>query len=170
MAMPGVDAPFPLSDSRCAHLRFLISAFVTLLPAATTKVKITPFFTPPDFMSTIFFSNHAKRLIASALLFAFAVFGAPLHANPSGQQVVAGNVNFQGLGTASLDINNLSQAAIINWQNFSIQNGEVTRINQGANAVTLNRVTSGNPTAIYGALQAAQGGVMVINPNGIVVH
>ncbi|MEC5127736.1 filamentous hemagglutinin N-terminal domain-containing protein [Verrucomicrobiales bacterium BCK34] len=109
-------------------------------------------------------------LMLLVLLPGLVLFPVPLKANPSGQQVIAGNVNFQGLGTASLDINNLSQAAIINWQNFSIQNGEVTRINQGANAVTLNRVVSGNPTAIYGALQAAQGGVMVINPNGIVVH
>jgi len=116
------------------------------------------------------FSNRAKRWIASALLLALTAFGAPLHANPYGEQVIAGNVNFQGLGTASLDINNLSQAAIINWQSFSIQQDEITRINQGANAVTLNRVISGNPTAIYGALQAAQGSVMVINPNGIVVH
>ncbi len=109
-------------------------------------------------------------LMLLVLLPGLVLFPVPVKANPSGQQVVAGTVNFQGLGTASLDINNLSQAAIINWQNFSIQSGEVTRINQGANAVTLNRVTSGNPTAIYGALQAAQGGVMVINPNGIVVH
>ena len=109
-------------------------------------------------------------LMLSVLLPGLVLFPVPVKANPSGQQVVAGNVNFQGLGTSSLDINNLSQAAIINWQSFSIQKGEVTRINQGANAVTLNRVTSGNPTAIYGALQAAQGGVMVINPNGIVVH
>lgn len=90
-------------------------------------------------------------------------------ANPSGQQVVAGNVNFQGLGTARLDINNLSQRAIINWQSFSIKQNEITNINQGANAFTLNRVVSGNPTAIYGQLKAAQGGVAVINPNGIVV-
>jgi len=92
-----------------------------------------------------------------------------LSANPHGQQVVAGNVNFQGLGSANLNINNLSQKAIINWQSFSIQKGEVTRINQAGNAITLNRVVSGNPTEIYGQLKAANGGVLVINPNGIVV-
>ncbi|HRQ90203.1 MAG TPA: filamentous hemagglutinin N-terminal domain-containing protein, partial [Bacteroidia bacterium] len=74
------------------------------------------------------------------------------------------------MGTANLDINNLSQRAIINWQSFSIQSGEVTSIHQAADAFTLNRVVSGNPTAIYGQLKAAQGGVAVINPSGIVVH
>ncbi len=166
---PERSEPLKIAINHCLGAAFLIFESVTPRSETTILVKITQFFTL-DFMNTIFFSNHANRLIASALLFAFSMFGAPLHANPSGQQVVAGNVNFQGLGTSSLDINNLSQAAIINWQSFSIQNGEVTRINQSANAVTLNRVTSGNPTAIYGALQAAQGGVMVINPNGIVVH
>ncbi len=90
-------------------------------------------------------------------------------ANPQGPNVVAGNVNFQGLNSNRLDINNLSQKAIINWQTFSIAKGEVTRVNQGANAFTLNRVVSGNPTEIYGQLKAANGGVAVINPNGIVV-
>lgn len=93
-----------------------------------------------------------------------------VNANPQGANVVAGNVNFQGMGSARLDINNLSQRAIINWQSFSIQSGEVTNINQGRNAFTMNRVVSGNPTAIYGTLRAANGGVAVINPNGIVVH
>ena len=90
-------------------------------------------------------------------------------ANPMDPNVVAGNVNFQGLGTAALDINNASQMAVINWQSFSIDAGEITRINQGANAFTLNRVVSGNPSAIYGQLRASNGGVAVINPNGIVV-
>jgi len=90
-------------------------------------------------------------------------------ANPMDPNVIAGNVNFQGLGTAALDINNASQMAVINWQSFSIDAGEITRINQGANAFTLNRVVSGNPSAIYGQLRASNGGVAVINPNGIVV-
>jgi len=90
-------------------------------------------------------------------------------ANPSGATVVAGNVNFQGMGTAMLDINNASNLAIINWQSFSIDAGEVTRVNQDVGAFTLNRVISGNPSAIYGRLEASNGSVAVINPNGVVV-
>src|SRR5690606_15655834 len=114
--------------------------------------------------------NQIFRLATLASLFPGIVQLTPtLQANPSGQQVVAGNVNFQGLGTANLDIHNFSQQAIVNWQSFSIQKGEVTQIHQGANAAMLNRVVSGNPTEIFGQLKAANGSVLVINPNGIVV-
>lgn len=98
------------------------------------------------------------------------LYPVQIQANPQGPNVVAGNVNFQGLNSARLNINNLSNRAIINWQTFSIDRGEVTSIHQGANAFTLNRVVSGNPSAIYGRLEAARGGVAVVNPNGIVVH
>jgi filamentous hemagglutinin family protein len=108
-------------------------------------------------------------LIIVSLTPGIALTPVQLSANPQGQQVVAGNVNFQGLGTSRLDINNLSQKAVINWQSFSIQRGEVTRINQAGNATTLNRVVSGNPTEIYGQLKAANGNVIVVNPSGIVV-
>ena len=101
-----------------------------------------------------------RSLLFQVLIIVFLTPGLVLMpvqvgANPSGGQVVVGDVNFQGLGTAILDINNLSQNAIINWQSFSIDAGEVTRINQGAGAFTLNRVISGNPSAIYGRLEAA---------------
>lgn len=109
-------------------------------------------------------------LILLSLLPGLTIFPINLQANPRGANVRAGNVNFQGLGTANLNINNNSNRAIINWQSFSIDKGEITRINQSNKSFTLNRVVSGNPTAIYGQLKAAKGGVAVINPNGIVVH
>lgn len=108
-------------------------------------------------------------LILVSLTPGLVLMPVQVSANPHGQQVVAGNVNFQGLETSRLTINNLSQKAIINWQSFSIQRGEVTRINQAGNATTLNRVVSGNPTEIYGQLKAANGNVIVVNPSGIVV-
>ena len=114
--------------------------------------------------------NQILQIATLASLLPGIAFLSPgLQANPRGANVVAGSVNFQGMGSSRLDINNLSQKAIINWQSFSIDRGEVTRINQGANAFTLNRVVSGNPTAIHGQLKAARGGVVVVNPNGIVV-
>lgn len=114
-------------------------------------------------------TSRLQHLVLVAMAPGLLLSPNQVGANPQGPNVVSGNVNFQGLNSARLDINNLSQKAIINWQSFSIAKGEVTSINQGANAVTLNRVVSGNPSAIYGQLKAANGGVVVINPNGIVV-
>ncbi len=90
-------------------------------------------------------------------------------ANPSGANVVHGAASFDGLGTGGLTINQTSSTAIINWQNFSIGEGEWTQFVQpGSSATAINRVVSGNPSAIYGSL-SGNGNVMVINPNGIVV-
>ncbi len=89
-------------------------------------------------------------------------------ANPSGANVVHGNVSFNGLGTSNLTINSASNQSIIDWQSFSIQNGETTTINQpGVSSMSLNRVVSGGLSEIYGTLRS-NGGVLLINPNGIV--
>lgn len=106
----------------------------------------------------------------AVLLPLFGLNSGPIQANPQGPNIMAGNVQFQGLNSPKLNIVNNSQRAIINWQSFSIAKGEVTNVRQGANAFTLNRVMSGDPSAIYGRLTAAKGGVAVVNPNGIVVH
>ncbi|MGB3118570.1 MAG: filamentous hemagglutinin N-terminal domain-containing protein, partial [Verrucomicrobiales bacterium] len=73
-----------------------------------------------------------------------------------------------GLG-GHLSINQLTDKAIINWEDFSISAGELTQfIQPGSGSAVLNRVVTGNPSAIHGALRA-NGKVMVINPNGILV-
>ncbi|MDC0311815.1 filamentous hemagglutinin N-terminal domain-containing protein [bacterium] len=90
-------------------------------------------------------------------------------ANPSGGVVVHGAIGFEGLDTGNLVITQGSDKAIINWQDFSIAKGELTQFVQpGKNSSILNRVVSGNPSAIFGTLKA-NGGVMLINTNGILV-
>ncbi|MFZ5805761.1 MAG: filamentous hemagglutinin N-terminal domain-containing protein [Verrucomicrobiota bacterium] len=110
-----------------------------------------------------------KREIKYALtsIITLWVFAMPLLANPTGGQVVAGQATISQSGS-QLDITT-SDRAIINWQGFSISQGELTRFLQpGASSAVLNRVTSGNLSSIYGTLKA-NGQVYLINPNGIVV-
>ncbi|MCP5539769.1 MAG: filamentous hemagglutinin N-terminal domain-containing protein, partial [Akkermansiaceae bacterium] len=92
-----------------------------------------------------------------------------LWANPSGGTVTSGIAEIgDGFG-GHLRITQSTGKAIINWEDFSISAGELTEFVQpGAGAAILNRVISGNPSAIHGALRA-NGKVFVINPNGIVV-
>ena len=92
-----------------------------------------------------------------------------MRANPSGGVVVNGSIEIgEGLG-GHLLINQASNKGIINWEDFSIGAGELTEFLQpGADGSTLNRVVSGNPSAIHGALKA-NGKIFVINPNGIMV-
>ena len=92
----------------------------------------------------------------------------PLIANPSGGVVAAGTASITA-GGSTLTVNQATAAAIINWQQFSINGGELTKfIVPSSSAATLNRVLGGNPSAIYGTLQS-NGSVLLINPNGIVV-
>jgi len=86
-------------------------------------------------------------------------------ANPVGPQVINGQVNFSNQGNL-LSITN-SPGSIINWQNFSIAPGEITRFNQqNSSSSVLNRIVGQDPSQILGALQS-NGRVFIINPNGI---
>ncbi|HYD94083.1 MAG TPA: filamentous hemagglutinin N-terminal domain-containing protein [Noviherbaspirillum sp.] len=86
-------------------------------------------------------------------------------ANPVGPQVINGQASFSTQGNV-LSVTN-TPGAIINWQGFSINAGELTRfIQQNAGSAVLNRVTGGDPSQILGALQS-NGRVFLVNPNGI---
>lgn len=90
-------------------------------------------------------------------------------ANPIGEQVVSGSVSFDRSVPGVLTIGQGSDRAIINWDDFSIGAGDITRFLQpGVNSAALNRVTGGNPSSIHGQLQA-NGQVFLINPAGILV-
>lgn len=91
-----------------------------------------------------------------------------LWANPAGGEVVAGSAAVSSSGS-TLTVIQASHNAIINWRDFSIGQGELTQfIQPSALSSALNRVTGGDPSAIYGTLQA-NGRVFLINPNGITV-
>ncbi len=86
-------------------------------------------------------------------------------ANPMGPQVINGQASFSAVGN-TLSVTNAPNT-IINWNSFSINPGELTRfIQQSSASSVLNRVTGGNASAIYGALQS-NGRVFLINQNGI---
>ncbi|HEY9034989.1 MAG TPA: filamentous hemagglutinin N-terminal domain-containing protein, partial [Pseudomonadales bacterium] len=103
----------------------------------------------------------------------FAMLSLPLAvqqamANPQGGTVVAGSASLHSSGN-TLTVQQQTQRAIINWQSFDIAGGETTRFVQpDSSSAVLNRVNSGNPSAIYGTLKA-NGHVYLINPNGVVV-
>ena len=93
---------------------------------------------------------------------------APVLGNPTGGAVVAGSATIGSAGS-TLTINQSSHNAIINWQQFSIARGELTKfLVPNSSSATLNRVLGGNPSAIYGDLRS-NGILYLVNPNGIVV-
>ena len=93
-----------------------------------------------------------------------ASFSAAVAA-PTAPVVVSGQASFSQQGNVFSVTN--SPNAIINWQSFSINAGEVTRfLQQSADSAVLNRIIGQDPSQILGALQS-NGRVFLINPNGI---
>src|SRR5471032_915660 len=87
---------------------------------------------------------------------------------PTGGSVASGTVT---IGTAgnTMTINQGSQSAIVNWNSFSIGQGNTVNINQpNSLAAMLARVTGNTPSTIAGQLNA-NGQVFLINPNGIAI-
>ncbi|MGH8541611.1 MAG: filamentous hemagglutinin N-terminal domain-containing protein [Stenotrophobium sp.] len=108
-------------------------------------------------------------LLAHRLSLALAAFLAPAFAiaGPAGATIVAGQIGITNPNINTTVINETSQNAIINWQQFNIANGQSVIFNQpSASAAVLNRVTGGSPSAIFGSL-SSNGQVFLINPQGI---
>ena len=105
------------------------------------------------------------RLHPLAALIAAAA-ASSLYANPQGAHVVNGQANIVQSGN-TLTVTN-TPGAIINWQQFNINRGELTRfVQQNAASQVLNRVVGADPSQILGTLQS-NGRVFLVNPNGIV--
>ncbi|WP_166444133.1 filamentous hemagglutinin N-terminal domain-containing protein, partial [Pararobbsia silviterrae] len=85
---------------------------------------------------------------------------------PTGGQVQAGNANISQTGT-TMNINQSSQRAVIDWNTFNVGQGNTVRFNQpNAQAQTLNRVTGAEASQIQGSL-LANGQVLIQNANGV---
>jgi filamentous hemagglutinin family protein len=89
-------------------------------------------------------------------------------ANPVGESIRHGNAEFIREGN-NLFIHQGSSKLVVDWKDFSIGEGQLTKFLQpGSDAAVLNRVFGGNPSALYGSLEA-NGKVYLINPNGVFV-
>ncbi|RBQ26409.1 GLUG motif-containing protein, partial [Arcobacter sp. CECT 9188] len=93
------------------------------------------------------------------------VVASNLYGVPSGGVVTSGTANISQNGNTT-NINQSTNKASINWQDFSIKNGETVNFNQpNQNSITLNRVVGNEKSIIDGALNA-NGQVWLLNSNG----
>ena len=85
---------------------------------------------------------------------------------PSGNTTIIGDISISS-DTQTMTIDQQSDQAIIEWNSFNIgENNTVTFQQPSTSASALNRVISGNPTTLAGALNA-NGKVFVVNENGV---
>ncbi|HJX33913.1 MAG TPA: filamentous hemagglutinin N-terminal domain-containing protein, partial [Desulfatiglandales bacterium] len=112
-----------------------------------------------------------KRGIAFFLIFMIYSMLIPgsLYALPQGEEVVSGQADISRPDDTSMDINQGTDKAIINWQDFSIAQPEtVTFYQPNSMSTALNRVIGVDPSLLYGTL-TANGRVYLINTNGILI-
>jgi filamentous hemagglutinin family protein len=111
------------------------------------------------------FASVAHRL---ALIAALASFVPVSRANPTGGVVASGNAiitTAPGVVTVTQQTN----TAVINWQTFSINNGETTKfVDPSSSSATLNRVLGGQMSIINGTL-TSNGQIYLLNGNGILI-
>ena len=89
-------------------------------------------------------------------------------ANPTGGTVRHGGATIVQEGDQVI-INQTTGMAILDWHSFSIAQGETTKFVQpNSSSMALNRVNGGTQSLINGRLEA-NGGIILINPAGIVV-
>ena len=110
-----------------------------------------------------------KFVVNSMVVAATAISLNSFDANaqmPQGGQYVHGKGDINSSGNL-MNIDQHTRNGIVNWQRFSIGNGNTVNINNGAGA-TLNRVIGNDVSKIHGQLNAT-GSAYLINQNGVVV-
>ncbi|MEQ8349696.1 MAG: filamentous hemagglutinin N-terminal domain-containing protein [Sneathiellaceae bacterium] len=108
--------------------------------------------------------------IGTLLALSLALMPGPLHANPEGGVVVGGQAVISAPDSSTVRIDQGSANAIINWQRFDIGTGEAVQIHQpSASSALLNRVTGSQEASRLLGRLTANGQVMLVNPNGVMI-
>ena len=106
-------------------------------------------------------------LLASGLATGMAYAVPAASALPSGENVASGSATFDRTVSNQLTVTQDTTKAIINWNSFDVgSNGKVIFDQPDTSSIALNRVTSTNPTEIFGQV-SANGQLFIVNPNGI---
>jgi len=111
--------------------------------------------------------RSSVKALATGILVATWVISSAAIGQPSGGTVVFGGATIGTPNSTTTLIKQTTNAAIINWQSFSLNSGTSVVFDQpGAAAIALNRVLGGGVSQIDGSL-SANGQVWIINANGI---
>ena len=89
-------------------------------------------------------------------------------AAPEGGVVAAGGASISSPNAGHVVIEQHTDKAVINWQNFDHGAADRTEFRQPSQgSATLNRINGTSPTHINGSV-AANGTIVIVNPNGVV--
>lgn len=113
-------------------------------------------------------AEFASKAITWSIAALLSLASITATAAPTDGQVVAGDAIIHQAGLIT-NIQQSSQNAAINWQQFDIKPSETVNFHQpNAQAITLNRVLGNEKSVIDGAMNA-NGQVFIQNPNGTLI-
>ncbi|MDL2216516.1 filamentous hemagglutinin N-terminal domain-containing protein [Desulfovibrio sp. OttesenSCG-928-M14] len=111
-----------------------------------------------------------KKIVILAVCFTLVFPINVLFAAPSGGQVVQGQADINQSG-AKTTINQSSNRAIVNWQNFDIAKNESVLHNMpSASSAALHRVIGGGGASQLAGELKSNGNIFLVNPAGVVIH
>ncbi|MDX9868693.1 MAG: filamentous hemagglutinin N-terminal domain-containing protein, partial [Kiritimatiellia bacterium] len=119
----------------------------------------------------LFASKPLRRVLSAFAAFSVLMTSMPVYAlDWSNATPGVGGIT-GGTAGGVTTINQADAAGIINWSDFDMAAGEIANFNQpSAAAVTLNRITASmDGTQIAGTINA-NGGVWVVDPNGVFIQ
>ncbi|MDD5595648.1 MAG: filamentous hemagglutinin N-terminal domain-containing protein, partial [Candidatus Omnitrophica bacterium] len=87
---------------------------------------------------------------------------------PDGGTVVDGSATINYTNPTTVDINIASDKSIIDWNSYNVAAGHTVNYNRDSSFISLNRVTGVNPSEIFGTINAQNGQIFLVNPNGII--
>lgn len=114
---------------------------------------------------------HACRSVAASCAVAVVLFfgcNNPGYPNPQGGVVAAGSATITAPNASTVQINQSTSKAVINWQSYNVAGHETVNYQQpNASSIALNRINpASGPSSIYGKI-TANGQVWLMNPAGI---
>jgi len=112
--------------------------------------------------------KKSLRPVAILVTIAFIMLPAKGFSLPEGGTVVDGSATITQPDAQTMNINQSSDRAIIEYNSFSIGEPETVQFFQpNSGSIALNRVIGVDPSSILGKL-LANGRIFLINPNGII--
>ena len=138
--------------------------FRTLSPFRFGGVKLCRLFVPAEKIMTFVFCTTVMACLPSGTAWAQSTVASTQL--PTGGVVSAGQASISQSGN-TLNVNQTSQRAIVDWSSFNVgQNATVNFQQPNAQSATLNRVMDTQPSQILGRI-TAPGSVVLVNPQGV---
>lgn len=111
--------------------------------------------------------TNLKKSIQTLAMFAGLTCASVVCALPELDKVISGDVNVAQKELNTLQINQTSEKAIVNWNKFNIDAQEKVHFQQPTDGVTLNRINAANGMSTIAGQLSGNGTVLLINGAGV---